>query len=172
MSLTRSAPFRVERLSDTHDRTAFVSGVGELDHYFRYLAGQDARRNVAAPFVMLDAPNTIVGYYTLSAYSLLATELPLHILKKLPKYPLIPVTLLGRLAIGRERQGQKLGRILLMDALYRSWKNSSEIASVGVVVDALDDNARSFYLHHEFTPLEAHPNKLFMVTRTIEKAFR
>ena len=58
-----------------------------------------------------------------------------------------------------------------MDALHRSWRNTSQIASVGVVVEALDEAARSFYLHHEFVPLQDHPNKLFLAMTTIEKAF-
>jgi hypothetical protein len=45
-------------------------------------------------------------------------------------------------------------------------------ARVGVVVDALDDAARSFYLHHEFMPLLDHPNRLFVAMATIERAFR
>jgi hypothetical protein len=43
---------------------------------------------------------------------------------------------------------------------------------VGVVVEALDENARAFYLHHEFTSLRDHPDKLFLAMATIEKAFK
>jgi GNAT superfamily N-acetyltransferase len=79
--------------------------------------------------------------------------------------------LLGRLAISRDYQGKKLGRLLLMDALQRSWKNTAAVASIGVVVDAYDERARAFYLHHEFVQLIDHPNKLFISMLTIEKAF-
>jgi GNAT superfamily N-acetyltransferase len=154
-----------------HDRTGFSCGIAELDDYFRGQAGQDAKRRVAAPFVMLDADNRIVGYYTLSAYGIRLAELPAAAAKKLPKYPLIPATLLGRLAVSRGHQGQKLGRLLLMDALHRSWKNTSEIASVGVIAEAIDDSAREFYLHHEFIPLVEHPRRLFMAMRTLQKVF-
>ena len=58
-----------------------------------------------------------------------------------------------------------------MDALYRSWKNTAEVASVGVVAEALDDAARRFYLHHEFIPLLEQPRKLFIAMGTIRKAF-
>ncbi len=121
---------------------------------------------------MLDLGGAIVGYYTLSAYSVLVRELPPVLAKKLPRYPLLPATLLGRLAISTECRGRNLGRLLLMDALYRSWKNTVEVASIGVVVEALDDSARAFYQHHEFTPLPDHPTKLFIAMGTIEKAFR
>ena len=98
----------------------------------------------------------IAGSYTLSTL-------------KLPRYPLVPATLLGRLAISRDHQGQKLGRLLLLDALRRSWANTREVASIGVVVDAIDDKALSFYLHHEFSPFPDHLGKLFMAMRTIEQ---
>jgi GNAT superfamily N-acetyltransferase len=98
--------------------------------------------------------------------------LPPAIAKKLPKYPLIPATLLGRLAVSREHQGQKLGRLLLMDALHRSWRNTAQVASVGVVAEAIDDAVRQFYLHHEFVPLQEHPRKLFIAMGTIEAAFK
>jgi GNAT superfamily N-acetyltransferase len=121
---------------------------------------------------MVDSARRIVGYYTLSAYGIRSAELPAAIAKKLPKYPLIPATLLGRLAVSREHQGRKLGRLLLMDALYRSWKNTTEVASAGVVAEAIDEAARRFYLHHEFIPLEGHPGKLFIAMATIQNAFR
>jgi hypothetical protein len=59
-----------------------------------------------------------------------------------------------------------------MDALYRSWRNTLEVASVGVVAEALDEMARTFYIHHEFAQLQDHPNKLFIAMATIEKALR
>jgi predicted GNAT family N-acyltransferase len=161
-----------EPLSTSHDRAAFHSGVPELDHYLHHQVGQDLRRKVAAPFVLVDNNRSIAGYYTLSAYTVHLTELPAVIAKKLPRYPFLPATLLGRLAIGTSHRGQNLGRFLLMDALYRSWKNTSEVASIGVVVETLNAAARSFYLHHEFTPLQDHANKLFLAMATIERAFQ
>ena len=120
---------------------------------------------------MLDQARRIIGYYTLSAYGIRMGELPPDLAKKLPKYPLLPATLLGRLAVSQEHQGQRLGQILLMDALHRSWKNTVEIGSVGVVAEAMDEAARKFYLHHEFLPLLEHPRKLFIAMKTIQTAF-
>ena len=164
--------YRVEPLGDSHDRAAFDSGIPELDGYLRHQAGQDARRKVAAPFVMIDIQGSIVGYYTLSAYGVQLTELPKAVVRKLPRYPVLPATLLGRLAISRTHQGKKLGRFLLMDALYRSLRNTSEVASIGVVVDALDESARAFYTHYDFTQLGDHLNRLFRSMKDIENAFR
>jgi GNAT superfamily N-acetyltransferase len=154
-----------------HDRLSFSCGVSELDSYLHVQAGQDAKRKVAAPFVLVDADGSVAGYYTLSAYAIRLSELPPDVARKLPKYPLIPATLLGRLAVSQAHQGQKLGRLLLMDALFRSWKNTSQVASVGVIAEAYDDAARDFYLRHEFIPLVDHPRRLFIAMRTIQKAF-
>lgn len=164
--------YRVERLGTNHNRLTFISGVEALDRYFHIQAGQDARKKVAAPFILLDPDDTIVGYYTLSAYSIVLEEIPVEFRKRLPRYPLVPATLLGRLAISRDRQGQKLGRFLLMDALHRSWMSSGEVASAAVVVEALNEAAHAFYRHHEFIPLQEHENKLFLAMTTIEKLFK
>lgn len=172
MTTEPESQYHVEPLVRSHDRTAFHSGVPELDQYLRHQAGQDSRRKVAAPFVLVGGGGSIVGYYTLSAYGVQLNQLPETIAKKLTRYPLLPATLLGRLAIHSSCRGQNLGRFLLMDALHRSWRNSFEVASVGVGVEALDKTARAFYLHHEFLQFQDHPNRLFLAMSTIEKAFR
>lgn len=115
-----------------------------LDVYFKRQAGQEARKRIAATFVLLNKnSNMVAGYYTLSSIGINIGELPPEITKKLPKYPILPATLLGRLAVDKKYQGKKLGETLLMDALYRSLKN--EIASMAVVVDAKNEQACSFY---------------------------
>src|SRR2546425_12169271 len=116
---------------------------------------------------MLDPNGAIAGYYTLSAYAIRPTELPVEVVKRLPRYPLVPATLLGRLAISRKLQGQNLDSALLIDALRRSWRNAAEVASIGVVVDTYDEKAQRFYLRHEFIQFADHPNKLFLPMRTI-----
>lgn len=164
------ASFSVEPLG-AHDRLAFSCGVAALDQYFHVHASQDAKRKVAAPFVLVDGDRHVAGYYTLSAYAVRLTELPPDVARRLPKYPLVLATLLGRLAISRAHQGQKLGRFLLMDALFRSWKSTAAVASVGVIAEAMSDEARTFYTSHEFMPLVDQPRKLFLAMRTIQKAF-
>jgi predicted GNAT family N-acyltransferase len=167
---SRPIAYTFEALAD-HDKTAFSCGIAELDEYLRRQASRDAKRKVAAPFCLVDSERRILGYYTLSAYAVRIAELPPATAKKLPKYPLIPATLLGRLAVNREYHGQRLGRLLLMDALHGSWKNTSEVASAGVVAEAIDDAAQKFYLHHEFIPLLENPRKLYIAMGTVAKMF-
>lgn len=161
---------RVEILGPHHDRSGFESGIEPLDRYFRTQAGQDARKNMAAPFALVLPDGTVGGYYTLSSTSVNLAELPDQVARKLPRYPLVPATLLGRLAVDRRQQGKGYGRFLLADALYRIVR--SEIASFAVIVEAKDDNARRFYERESFLPLPDQPMKLFRPIADIEKLFK
>ncbi|HLH96864.1 MAG TPA: GNAT family N-acetyltransferase [Xanthobacteraceae bacterium] len=160
---------RVEPLASSHNRSGFASGVEALDRYLRTQASQDARRNVAAPFVLVLADGTIAGYYTLSSTSVQLAELPAQTVRQLPRYPLIPATLLGRLAVDHRQQGKGYGRFLLADALYRAAR--SEIASFAVIVDAKDDSARRFYERESFLALQDQPMKLFRPMADIRRLF-
>jgi len=160
---------RVEPLGSNHDRSGFESGVEPLDKYFRSQAGQDARKNMAAPFVLVLPEGGIAGYYTLSATSVQLGELPEQTVRKLPKYPLVPATLLGRLAVDRRQQRKGYGRFLLADALFRAAQN--EIASFAVLVDAKDESARRFYERESFLPLPDQPMKLFRPMADIRRLF-
>ena len=162
--------YQIEPLSPSHDRTAFFSGVLELDEYLHHQAGQNARRKIAAPFVLVLSDGTIAGYYTLSATSVPAPDLPADIIRKLPRYPLIPATLLGRLAVDRRYRGQGYGRFLLADALCRSV--ASEIASFAVIVEAKGDDAQRFYQRESFLPFPDQPMKLFRPMADIAALFK
>ena len=94
-----------------------------------------------------------------------------HDARKLPSYPNVPVTLLGRLAVDQRHAGQDLGEFLLMDALHRSLTQSSQIAAVATVVDAIDDNAIRFYRHFNFMPFPELLNRLFLPMQTVAALF-
>jgi GNAT superfamily N-acetyltransferase len=124
---------------------------------------------MAAPFVLVLSDGTIAGYYTLSSTSVQLGELPEQTVRKLPRYPLVPATLVGRLAVDRRQQGKGYGRFLLADALYRAAR--SEIASFAVIVNAKDDNARRFYERESFLPFPDQPMKLFRPMADIRRLF-
>lgn len=163
--------FRVEPLSKAHDRVPFSCGIDGLDRYLKMQAGQDVAKRVTVCFVLTPDGRTVAGFYTLSQYSVDLLDLPPAIATKLPKYPEVPATLLGRLAISQAFKGQKLGEFLLLDALYRSLQQSRQVASFAVIVDAKDESARLFYEHFEFLSLPAIPNRLFLPVKVIEKLF-
>jgi len=161
---------RVEVLGPQHDRASFESGVEPLDRYFRTQAGQDARKNMAAPFVLVLPDGAVAGYYTLSSTAVNVGDWPAQTVRKLPRYPLIPATLLGRLAVDRRHQGNGHGRFLLADALFRSVQ--SEIASFAVVVEAKDESARRFYERESFLPFPDQPLKLFRPMADLTELFK
>ena len=125
---------------------------------------------MAAPFVLVLPDGAIGGYYTLSSTAVKLTELPNDVARRLPRYPLVPATLLGRLAVDNRVQGRGYGRFLLADALLRAVR--SEIASFAVIVDAKDDGARRFYERESFLPFPDQPMKLFRSMADIEKLFK
>ena len=113
----------------------------------------------------------MLGFYTLSAISVDIGSWPERVAKTLPRYPVVPATLLGRLAIERQLQGRGAGEHLLMDALHRSWQASHQVASVAVVVDAKDRRAVGFYTRYDFTLFVDQPNRLFIPMSVIEQLF-
>ena len=163
------APFRVAPLDTTHDRSAFKSGSGPLDTYFHQQVSQDIRRRITACFVALDvaeSPPRIAGFYTLASTSVLLADLPPETGKKLPRYPSVPAVRMGRLAVDENFKGQGLGGALLADALARAAR--AEIAAFALVVDAKDDAAAKFYLHHGFIVLPDSPLTLFLPLATVK----
>jgi len=168
----RETLYRIEPLGKQHDRSGFTCGSELLDIYLGTQAGQDTRKRVAATFVLCEGTShTVIGFYTLSAISVDIGAWPEDVAKKLPRYPVVPATLLGRLAIDRQLQGRGAGEHLLMDALYRSWQASRQVASIAVVVDAKDSRAVEFYTRYEFTPFVDPPIRLFLPMRVIEQLF-
>ncbi|MCW5590033.1 MAG: GNAT family N-acetyltransferase [Legionellales bacterium] len=161
--------FSIDLLQKFHDKKSFSCGIDELDNYLYRQASQDERRSLAVVYVLHDNTDKIIaGYYTLSSTAIELAALPEELSKKLPRYNVIPATLLGRLAIDAKYQGQQLGEVLLMDALDRSYNTSRKnVASYAVVVDAINDNAINFYTKYGFHPLTK--NKLFLPMKTIEK---
>ncbi len=163
----------IEPLGKHHDRAAFDCGMEALNRYLRKQVGQDAKKKIAAAFVVAgDMPSAIAGYYTLSSTSINVGELPEAVAKKLPRYPLMPATLIGRLAVDRRYRGKGYGELLLVDALKRSLMSTKQIGSVAVVVDAKDDSARAFYTHFQFIPLVNYSHRLFLPIAVVQKYFR
>jgi ribosomal protein S18 acetylase RimI-like enzyme len=162
--------FEFELLGDHHDRAAFSCGVEPLDRYFRQQAGQDLRKYLAAVFVLRDTvANRVAGYYTLCMTSIHLDALPEAMTKRLPKYPVLPATLIGRLALDAGYRGSGLGKMLLLDALHRCLHN--EIASLAVVVDAKDAAAQAFYEHFGFRRLQDMGRRLYIAMADVKRLF-
>lgn len=160
-----------ELLTTQHRKESFTCGKSMLDNYLHTQAKQDVRRKLAACFILSKNAVTVKGFYTLSSTSVNRDFLPESMIKKLPPaYKKLPATLLGRLAIDITYKGQGLGSILLMDALKRSYYNSLQVASMAVVVDPLDDEAKHYYKHFGFIELP-DSGKMFIPMAQLEDIF-
>lgn len=163
-----TARFRIEALAPEHDRAGFSCGSDALDRYLQVQASQDMRRRTSACYVALDVHSgTIAGYYTLAAGSVPLTDLSEAMAKKLPRYPLVPVARLGRLAVSTAFQGQQLGAALLWDAGLRAMQSGMGVFAL--VVDAKDETAAAFYKHHGFAVFSSNPLTFVLPVATLAK---
>jgi GNAT superfamily N-acetyltransferase len=156
----------IEPLGKQHDRANFTSGQPEIDDWFRRRASQDERRNVARVFVAMDGERSIIGFYSLSSYTLALDDLPADLARKLPRYDAIPAARIGRLARDERVRGQGVGEVLLADAVRRILGAARSVAVFAIVVDAKDDTAAGFYRRFGFQPFPLQPRRLFLLTST------
>jgi len=161
--------FIVEPLDPAkHRRETFDCGVAALNDFLRMRARKEMEADISACFVLVprEKPEQIAGFYTLSSASILRTEVPESLMRKLPKYAEMPATLLGRLARSLDFKGQNVGGLLMMSALSRAIEGARQVASWAVVTDPKDDKARRFYEAFGFRPLTA--DRLFMPMKDAE----
>ena len=159
------ALFRVVPLPTEYDRKTreqFNSGSAPLDRYFREVVTQDVRNNLAKCFVAL-SDDRIAGFYTLSAGSIVLADLPEDKKKRL-RYEAIPAVRIGRLAVDLEFRKKGLGGDLLANALTRILE--LPIGVYALTVDAKDESAKAFYLHHGFAEMPDKPAALFLPLAT------
>ena len=152
------------------DRATFSCGQDDLDTWFRTRAGQDDRRNFARIFVAADPVLGVVGFYSLSSFTLALDDMPEALARKMPRYGAVPAALIGRLARDLRVRGQGVGDLLLADAVRRVLQANRTLAVFAIVVEAKDEAAARFYAAFGFRPFPAHPQRLFMLTSTAEAA--
>jgi hypothetical protein len=167
--------FKSELLDSSHDRTDFSCGKEALDHYIRHQVSQDVKRKLAVCFVVADKDgisNKVIGYFTLSNGGIPRDTVPEKYQKNFPKaYQSIPTTLIGRLARDQRAVGKRMGEFLLIDALYKCFNSSRTVASFAVIVDPIDDDARSFYAKYGFLTLP-DSQRMFLSMKKVNELFR
>lgn len=153
---------KIEALASHHDRDGFACGVDRLDRYLRTQASQDVRRKANGVFILVepDKPNVVLGYNTLCATGVAQGHVPAAARKHIPRYPLVSATLVGRLAVSEARQGERLGAMLLADAVRRAYASAATVGSSMLVVDAISERAAAFYEGNGFVRL---PDSLRLV---------
>jgi len=157
-----------EPLQAHHDRAAFDCGKEPLNEFLRRRARQNAERNVGVTHVAVPAPGsaTILGYYTLLVRTVAQDIIPDG--KRLPAGE-IGVVLLGRLAVDKRAQGQGIGKTMLLRAIRQVVRASRDMGIYALVLDALDTDARAWYLGlgWGFKELLDSPNHLCLPIATL-----
>ncbi|BAY12482.1 GNAT family N-acetyltransferase [Calothrix sp. NIES-2098] len=156
-----------------YPRDTFDCGYVILNDYLKKYARQNHNKGIAKTFVAIPASGSlkIDGYYTVSASVIEYESLPESYQRGMPAYP-IPAMLIGRLAVDKSMKGQGLGSELLADALYRAVRAAQEIGIFAVRVDAIDLQAKDFYLKYEFIPFQDNELSLFLPMATIMREFQ
>jgi hypothetical protein len=110
--MSQGPQYRIERLDPArHQREAFVCESPGLTEYLQKRARKEMDALTSACFVLVteEDPGRVVGYYSLSQTSIALEKLPESIMKKLPRYPDVGATLIGRLARDLEWRGKGIG---------------------------------------------------------------
>ena len=148
-------------LSGSHDRQRFDCGRQELNDWLRQVARQHQDKGLSRTFVAIreEEPARICGYFALTLAELENRHLPEAWRKKLPRR--VPGVRLGRLAVDQRFQGKGLGELLMVDALARAQRIYAEAGGIGLFVDAIDEQASSYYLRFGFRVAPDNPLLLF-----------
>ena len=161
---------QVSELSGRHDRVSFDCGKPELNNYLQQIAGQHVKKSLARVYVTCeeDAPSRIVAFYSLNICEIKSEELPDQFRKKFPGR--IPAVRLGRLTVDVAYQGQGVGELMLLHAMWNVSQVDAIIGAVALFVDAKDEDAKRFYVKHEFIELPDRPLNLFLPIARIKEA--
>ena len=159
--------FRLESLRRAHPRRSFRCGEAKVDDWLATRALQHQDKRLSVTRVLIDETAAIAGYYTLATGLVDFGDLPPELAKQLPRRK-SPVAVLVWLAVGIDRQGQRLGRLLLAQALRDCYEAGKTFAFIAVILDCINDAAKTFYRHWDFQALPGHDYRLFLSANRLE----
>ena len=161
-------PCAPRKLARADVREDFDSGAPELDQWLVRYSWQNQRSNNAVTYVsVLDG--RVVGYYAIAVANVTSEAAPVPVAKGAPKQ--IPCLLLARLAVDQSMQGLGLGRGLLTDVLQRTVGLADAVGIRALLVHALDDVTRQFYLAQaEFLESPSDPLHLLLPVKDIARS--
>lgn len=162
--MTLSAPVP---LADHHELADFDSGVPELDDWLRRRARANQASGASRTFVACEE-NRVVAYYALASGAVKQPEAPGRLRRNMPDP--IPVAVLGRLAIDRNWQGRGLGRALVRDAGLRLLRAAEILGIRGLLVHAISEDAKAFYVALGFLPSPSDPMTLMVGLHDLNSA--
>ena len=150
-----------EPLTKAHVLNGFNSTRASLNAWLIDRAMANEEQGASRKFVICDGDTqNVIGYYCLAQGAIGHDAVSAKFKKNMPN-PL-PVTVLGRLAVDQRHAGKGLGVALLKDAVLRARLAALQAASRGIFVQALDQEAASFYLKFGFTRSPSEPLYLML----------
>ena len=155
---------RPEPLAEAHELNDFFSGVASLDDWLKRRARANQVSGASRTFVVADG-HKVVGYYALASGAITVDSSVGRFRRNMPNP--IPVAVLGRLAIDRAQQGRGLGRALFRDGALRVAHAADTVGIRGIVVHAISEQARAFYLALGFEPSPADPMTLMITLANV-----
>jgi GNAT superfamily N-acetyltransferase len=153
-------------LSAAHDTSAFDSGELALDDWLRKRALANEQSGASRTYVITTG-NRVVGFYCLAAGSVAKQAATGHIRRNMPEP--IPVMIIGRLAIDRDFQGRGLGKALLRDALLRTLQAAAIVGMRAILLHAISENAKLFYVHCGFSESPLDPMTMMISVAEAER---
>ncbi|EPY5345369.1 GNAT family N-acetyltransferase [Klebsiella quasipneumoniae] len=150
-----------EPLSSIHQLAEFVSGEAVLDDWLKQRGLKNQALGAARTFVVCKKDTKqVVAYYSLATGSVNHTAATGSLRRNMPDP--IPVIILARLAVDLSFRGKGLGADLLHDAVLRCYRVAENIGVRAIMVHALTDEAKSFYIHHGFITSQTQERTLFL----------
>lgn len=156
-------------ISPEHRLDDFACGEPALDDWLKRRALKNHASGASRCFVICHGVR-VVGYYSLSAGGVSHVDAPKPMRRNMPDP--IPILLLGRLAIDRQYHNQGLGSALLRDAMLRSLAVAGNAGVAAILIHAISDPAKQFYLSRGFVPSPLQPMTLMMTLETIRSILR
>jgi GNAT superfamily N-acetyltransferase len=132
-----------------------------LNDWLARTALQHQRKHYSRTHVLVDesTPKAILGYYALTPHEVDSEYFPAS--GSLPRR--LPCVLLGRLAVDHRYRGKGYGEVLLHDAIERTRQSMAEIGGIGLLADALNERALSFYRQYGFESFRDDPLRVVLV---------
>ena len=162
------AEFRCEPLRKDHPRARFDSGNHAVNEWVARRALQNQEKHLSVTQVLIAADGMLAGYYTIATGQVDFSALPQDVAKGLPKRTL-PVAVLAWLGLDRRFQGMGFGSRLLAQALADCYRASRTFAFVAVVLDCVDQSAKSFYEHWDFQEMSGAPMRLYLSVNMLQE---
>jgi len=158
--------YSLQSISRNHSRRVFDCGHSQVNQWSQSNALQHQEKCLSATKTVIDGDGAIAGFYTLATGQVDFGDLPTDISRKLPRRAL-PVAILAWLGVNLTHQRRNLGEILVAQALRDCYEAGKTFAFVAIIIDCIDDRAKSFYKRWDFLELPGNPYRLFLPAKTL-----